>query len=143
MEDQSPAFLLHKLVTEMDKAADTILHSQFGLSYNRFHFLLVLYQQGIMSQHSLALALGYSDPAISNMVQVLATEDYVTVKTSGQHRRKRLVELTPKGKKLTLSASSLLNKHFHELMQRAGINVDSYHQQTQALLETARRYRAV
>lgn len=142
MDDQSPAFTLHKLVTEMDKVADDILQKHFQLSYKRFHFLLVLQQQGTVSQHALAQALGYSDPAVSNMVHILAAGKYLTVRQSEHHRRKRLVTLTPKGEALARTASALLSQHFNAVMAQAGVDSRKYDTQTKHLLQSLRAYKA-
>lgn len=141
MDDQSTAFVLHKLVTEMDKTADALLQKQFGLSYNRFHFLLALQEYSPVSQHALAKTLGYSDPAVSNMVKILLAQGYLTIQPSKYHGRKRLVSLTPYGQKLAQSGQALLTEHFDKLMEQAGVNNKVYGRQTMLLLQAIRLYR--
>ena len=92
--DESPAYLLHKLVLEMDRAADKLLRTHLGISYKRALFLFVLQQHGTITQHALAVALGYSDPAVSTMLLELAKDGYIKTTPSPEHGRKRLVTIT-------------------------------------------------
>src|SRR5216683_997461 len=97
MTNKSAAYLLHQLVFELDRAADSLLRTQIGISYKRAVFLLVLEECGTVTQHELAVALGYSDPSISTMLVELAKEGYLQTIVSPQHARKRLVSITAKG----------------------------------------------
>jgi DNA-binding MarR family transcriptional regulator len=49
--NESLAYLLHKLVLEMDRAADRLLRTHLGISYKRALFLFVLQQHGTITQH--------------------------------------------------------------------------------------------
>ncbi len=133
--DESPAYYLHKLMLEMDRAADNLLRSQMGISYNRLLFLVVLQYCGTITQHELAVALGYSDPAVSMMLLELARESYITTTPSPQHKRKRLVSLTPKGSEIVVQGRQLLDSHLERLMQAAGVNSQQYSELTRKLYE--------
>src|SRR4051812_45141001 len=100
MLDNSLAYLLHKVVSQLDRAADKLLRAQLYMSYNRALFLLVLKQRGTISQHELAVALGYSDPAVSTMLLELSKEGYVTTSPSPDHGRIRLVTITSEGSEI-------------------------------------------
>ena len=95
--DTSLAYLLGKLMFEIDRAADQLLQTHVGISYRRFLFLTVLQQCGTVTQHELAVALGYSDPAVSTMLVELAKDSYIQTTKSPEHGRKRLVAITSKG----------------------------------------------
>src|SRR6266566_7170036 len=114
--DGSPAYLLHKLVFALDRAADNLLRTHLGISYKRALFLVVLQQCGTVTQHALAVALGYSDPAVSTMLLELAKAGYITTTKSPAHGRKRLVSITPQGSAVVAQARSLLDMHFEQLM---------------------------
>ena len=133
--NESPAYYLHKLMVEMDRAADSLLRTRMGISYNRLLFLVVLQYRGTITQHELALALGYSDPAVSMMLLELAREGYITTTPSPQHKRKRLVSLTPKGSEIVVKGRQLLDSHFDRLMQAAGVNSEHYSELTRKLYE--------
>ena len=52
MIDNSLAYLLHKVVSQLDRAADKLLRTHLDMSYKRVIFLLVLKQHGTVSQHA-------------------------------------------------------------------------------------------
>lgn len=133
MTDVSLAYLLGKLIFEIDRAADQILQAQVGISYKRLLFLIVLQHSGTVTQHELAVALGYSDPAVSTMLVELVKDGYVETAPSPEHRRKRLVTMTPKGSEVLGRGRQLLDAHFDQLMEIAGIDAQHYRELTEKL----------
>ena len=131
MANESSAYLLHKLVFELDRAADSLLRTQMGISYKRAVFLLVLEQCGTVTQHELAVALGYSDPSVSTMLVELAKEGYLQIAVSPEHARKRLVSITAKGSEVVAQGRQLLDMHFDQLMQAAGVDAQHYRDLTE------------
>jgi DNA-binding MarR family transcriptional regulator len=107
---------------EIDRAADQLLQTHVGISYNRFLFLTVLQHTGTVTQHELAVALGYSDPAVSTMLVELARDSYIQTAPSPEHGRKRLVTITPKGSKVVARGRRVLDLHFEQLLLIAGID---------------------
>jgi len=126
MANESSAYLLHKLVFELDRGADSLLRTHMGISYKRAVFLLVLEQCGTLTQHELAVALGYSDPSVSTMLVELAKEGYLQTAVSPEHARKRLVSITAKGSEVVAQGRQLLDAHFDQLMQAAGVDAQHY-----------------
>ena len=133
MMDTSLAYLLGKLMFEIDRAADQLLQTHVGISYRRFLFLTVLQHCGTVTQHELAVALGYSDPAVSTMLVELAKDGYIETTPSPEHGRKRLVTITPKGNEVVAKARQLLDSHFDQLMVIAGIDAQHYRELTERL----------
>jgi DNA-binding MarR family transcriptional regulator len=131
--DASLSYLLGKLMFDLDRAADQLLRTQVGVSYKRFLFLTVLRQCGAVSQHELAVALGYSDPAVSTMLVELAKDGSVQTTKSKTHGRKRLVTITPKGSEVVAKARQLLDAHFDQLMVIAGIDAQHFRELTERL----------
>lgn len=131
--DSSLSYLLGKLMFGLDRAADKLLQAHLGISYKRSLFLLVLHQSGTVTQHELAVALGYSDPAVSTMLVELAKDGYVQTAPSPEHGRKRLVTLTPKGKEIVRQGRQLLDAHFDRLVEIAGIDAQLYRELTERL----------
>ena len=129
----SLATSLHMLVHEMDRAANKLLIKEFGISYKRAYFLLVLQQHGTVTQHELAVALGISDPSVSVMLLELTKAGYVTVTPSARHGRKRLVTLTPKGKTLITAGLKFMDKHFSRVVDDAQIDAEIYKAATEKL----------
>src|SRR5215467_2981775 len=142
MLDASPAFLLGRFMFELDLAADHLLRTHVGISYKRALVLIVLKYCGTVTQHELAIALGYSDPAVSTMLVELAKDGYVKVTKSETHGRKRLVAITPKGNEVVALGRQLLDAHFDQLMARAGVDAQQLQEITEqlyrALMETER-----
>jgi DNA-binding MarR family transcriptional regulator len=131
MANESSAYLLHKLVFELDRGADSLLRTQMGISYKRAVFLLVLEQCGRVTQHELAVALGYSDPSVSTMLVELAKEGYLQIAVSPEHARKRLVSITAKGSEVVAQGRQLLDAHFDQLMQATGVDAQHYRDLTE------------
>src|SRR5579859_1876480 len=124
MSNYSLSYLAGKLAFELDRAADQLLQEHVGISYRRFLFLTVLQYRGTVTQHELAAALGYSDPAVSTMLVELAKESYVQTTQSPEHGRKRLVTITPKGNEVVAQGRQLLDRHFDQLLVSAGVDAD-------------------
>ena len=141
--DTSLAYLLGKLMFEIDRAADQLLQTHVGISYRRFLFLTVLQHCGTVTQHELAVALGYSDPAVSTMLVELARDSYLQTTKSPDHGRKRLVAITPQGNEVVVQGRKLLDAHFDQLMVIADIDAQHYRDLTerlhQALLATMKK----
>lgn len=135
MIDNSPAYVLHKLIFELDRAADQLLRTQVGISYKRALFLLVLQYHGTITQHELAVALGYSDPAVSAMLLELAKDGYIRTTPSPEHRRKRLVTITSQGSEVVAKGRHLLDAHFDQLMVTADVDAQHYRELTERVYQ--------
>jgi DNA-binding MarR family transcriptional regulator len=119
----SPAFVLGRFMFALDRAADQLLQRQLAISYNRFIFLTVLEQSGAVTQHQLAVTLGYSDPAVSVMLGELAKVGYVHVTTSPEHKRRHLVTIVAPGRAIVAQGRRLLDTHFEALAEKAGVDI--------------------
>jgi DNA-binding MarR family transcriptional regulator len=143
MMDTSLAYLSGKLMFDIDRAADHLLQTHVGISYRRFLFLTVLQHCGTVTQHELAVALGYSDPAVSTMLVELARDSYIQTTKSPDHGRKRLVAITPQGNEVVVQGRKVLDAHFDQLMVIADIDAQHYRELTerlhQALLATMKK----
>jgi DNA-binding MarR family transcriptional regulator len=131
--DTTPSYRLHRLVFALDRAADTLLRTQLGISYKRALFLFVLQNRGTITQHELAVALGYSDPAVSAMLLHLADDGYLRTAPSPEHGRKRLVTITPHGSALVARGRALLDGSFDQLMATAGVDARQYSELTERI----------
>jgi DNA-binding MarR family transcriptional regulator len=120
---------------ELDRAADHLLQTQVGISYKRALFLIVLHHSGTVTQHELAVALGYSDPAVSTMLVELAKDGYLQTTRSATHGRKHLVTLTPKGIAVVAQARHVLDAHFDQLLVRAGVEAQQLRDMAERLYQ--------
>lgn len=133
--NESAVYRLHRLVFTLDRAGDKILRLKFGISNKRGMFLAVLQGEGPMTQHELAVALGYSDPAVSTMLVELAKDGYVTTTPSPVHKRKHIVALTSKGEKRVTKARQVLETSFDKLLATAGVDVKQYSELTERIYQ--------
>lgn len=133
MSDVSPAYQLGRFVFELDRMADHLLQTRIGITYRRFLFLTVLQHAGTVTQHELARALGYSDPAVSAMLVELAAAGHVHTSRSPEHGRKRLVTITQQGSDLVARGRSLLDAHFDQLLALADVDVQQLRDITERL----------
>lgn len=133
MMDTSTGYLLGRFVFELDRAGDHLLQTHVGISYRRFLFLTVLQHSGTVTQHELAVALGYSDPAVSTMLVELARDGYVQTTPSKTHGRKRLVTITPQGNEVVAEGRRLLDAHFDQLMDLASVDAQQLRELTERL----------
>jgi DNA-binding MarR family transcriptional regulator len=124
VEGSSPAYLLGRFMLALDRAADRLLQTEVGISYKRALFLTVLQHSGTVIQHELAIALGYSDPAVSTMLVELAKDGYVQTAPSATHGRKRLVTITPKGTEAVARSRRVLDAHFDQLLAIADVDTE-------------------
>lgn len=131
---ESTSYLLGKFVTLLESEAEELLRAQLGISYRRMLFLFVLQHQESITQHRLAQFLGYSDPAVSTMLRELVKDGYVTTIPDPDHGRKHLVRITPHGLELARKGRHLLDAHFDELVQLAGVDDQQLQQMTRRLL---------
>lgn len=133
--NNSPSYLLGRFMFELDRAADHLLQTQVGISYRRFLFLTVLQHCGTVTQHELAVALSYSDPAVSMMLAELARDSYLQTSQSPKHGRKRLVTITPKGNEVVARGRQLLDAHFDQLLAEASVNGQQLREITERLYQ--------
>jgi DNA-binding MarR family transcriptional regulator len=138
MADFAPD-LLHRLVGELDRAADRLLRAHLDITFSRAIFLFTLQRHGTVTQHELAVALGYSDPAVSTMLRALRASGFVTTARSPEHGRKRLVSITAEGRAIVRKGRALLAADFGALMDSAGVNEERYSMLTTRILDALLR----
>ena len=132
--NQSTSSSVHQLNIEMNRVADRVLQAELDVSYSRFYCLLNVMQHGGGTQHDIAIAMGYSDPAISKMLGELGESGYVEVTKDPRHGRRRIVELTSEGQEIVSRSLELLDDCFADAVRIAGVTESVYYQQTQALI---------
>ncbi|MFT4186633.1 MAG: MarR family transcriptional regulator [Micrococcaceae bacterium] len=113
---------LHLLVAKLDRSADVYLRREFGISYNRALVLLIILNNDPLTQHQLAVELGNSDPAVSNMLVELKKENLVTTEQDPNHGRRKNVRLTPKGRALAEEINAGTIDNFGVLLKAAKVD---------------------
>lgn len=133
--NESPAYLIHKLALDLDRVADRLLQQQLHISYARFSFLFALSDLKQTTQHTLAVRLGYSDPAVSNMLSELTKSGLVRVTIDPTHQRRRLVANTREGEAIVQTAVTILDNCFSDIAIKAEVDEQAYSLLTRRLAE--------
>jgi DNA-binding MarR family transcriptional regulator len=113
-------FLLHRIVHQMDRAADRALRRELGISHRRAIVLLLIEGEGPVNQRQLASRLGHTEPAISAMMRELAGRGLVRFESVDG--RERQVLLTDEGSRLVDASRALLRPMFDDVMGRTGVD---------------------
>lgn len=130
----SLSYEIHKLTSRLDRAADQLLQRETGITYARFLMLFGV-QQGARSQRELAMWLGVTEPSVSRMVGVLATDGLLDVSAVPGTGNRRLLGLTRTGAALVKRSGKILDARFNELVRASGVPLDEYHRHTVALID--------
>lgn len=131
--NDSLATLLHKIVTILDRNADSYLRQNFNITYQRAYFLFTIKRLGVTSQRTLAKELGYSPASVSTMLAELVKTGYVAIKQDPSHGRRHLVSLTPRGDKEVSQGQRELDDSFNQMLSAIGFDVREYTTLTQKL----------
>jgi DNA-binding MarR family transcriptional regulator len=115
-----PAYALHAVVFELDRAAEGIL-PDLGLTYSRFLTLLSIERLGGATQKSIADALGVTEPSASRAIRVLQDAGLVAAVSTPGAGNRREVTLTDKGQRVVDEAAEHLESSFAALLDRAGL----------------------
>jgi DNA-binding MarR family transcriptional regulator len=133
------SFNLHALTARLDRAADRILRAEYSVSYSRFLTLALVAELGASTQRTLADYLGVTEPSVSRMTGVLASEGLLDVQPDPAGGNRRQVRLTEQGMRLVTSAQRTLEDRLAMVVAQSGVPYDRYAQDTAQLLETFNR----
>ncbi len=126
---------LHTLTARLDRAADSILRAEAGLSYSRFLALFMVRSLGADTQRALAERLGVSEPSVSRMTRVLAEQGLLEVAADPGSGNRRRLTLTPDGEQVVKRWGGHLEERFAALVDEAGVPYQRYAEYTERLLE--------
>jgi DNA-binding MarR family transcriptional regulator len=127
-------FDLHALVAKLDRSADRILRTEFGVSYRRFMALFMVRDLGATTQRALAERLDVSEPSISRMTSVLAEAGLLRVTRAPGGGNRRQLSLTGAGDRLVEDCRQLLAGRFRTLVEMSGIPARAYARHTRSLI---------
>jgi DNA-binding MarR family transcriptional regulator len=126
---------LHKLTARLDRAADTLLREEAGVSYPRFLALYMVGLEGADTQRALAERLGVSEPSVSRMVRVLAEAGLLETRPDPLGGNRNRLSLTSAGEHLVLRWGIGLEERLAGLLEHAGVPYRAYLTHTKRLLE--------
>ena len=118
-------FTLHELIAELDAYADSALRGGYGVSYNHFQFLAVLFDAEPADMTTLAHCLGVSKAAVSKRVPSLVEGGWITAESPTGAGRSILLSLTPKGTALVRDAGEVLEREFAAMIAHPSLASDA------------------
>lgn len=128
------SFNLHVLTARLDRAADRILRTEHGVSYNRFLALMLVGELGASTQRTLAARLGVTEPSVSRMTGILAGDGLLDVQPDPAGGRSRRLSLTDKGRLLVTTVQEGLEERLAAVVVDSGVPYDEYARHTARLL---------
>lgn len=134
-ESEDLAYDLHVLVARLDASADRILQATHAVTYRRFLTVLALRDLGATTQRALAERLGVSEPSVSRMTAVLASDGLVLVESDPAGGNRRRLTLTRRGLSLTSACVKTLEGRLVALVEGSGVPYASYARHTRQLLQ--------
>ncbi len=129
---------LHKLTARLDRAADTFLRAEAGVSYARFLALYLVGAEGADTQRALADRLGVTEPSVSRMVRVLAEAGLLETTPDPLGGNRNRLRLTSAGERLVKRWGTDLEQRLARLLETAGVPYRPYLTHTKRLLRRAR-----
>ncbi|MBS1660037.1 MAG: winged helix-turn-helix transcriptional regulator [Bacteroidetes bacterium] len=99
-------------LSEWTRKDVTRIYKESGIDFESkwFPVLYVLSRRSPMAVGELAEELGYAHPSVIELVQSMQKKQLVTAKPSKEDGRKRLLELTPKARKLIVKMQPLWDR---------------------------------
>jgi DNA-binding MarR family transcriptional regulator len=128
------SFDLHALTARLNRSADRILRSEYGLSYRRFLTLWTVRELGATTQRALAERMGISEPSASRMSALLVDTGLLHSQLDPAGGNRRRLTLTAKGSRVVEGCRSLLERRFSDLVERCGVSYTDYARDTRRLI---------
>lgn len=120
MAEERISFLLNIVVREMNRQADGLLRSEFGITYSQFAFLMTLSENPRIDVTRLAEALGVTKGAVSNRLSWFTHRGLASSQHEPGNSKRLLVSLSPEGFRLAEAAGNFLEKTFTSTISRSG-----------------------
>jgi DNA-binding MarR family transcriptional regulator len=121
------------LTARLDREADRILRAQQGMSYSRFLLLWAVGELDGPTQRALAEWLGLTEPSVSRMTALLASEGLLVVEDDPRGGNRRRLVLTGTGEEVVVRCGTLLEDKVDALVATAGLSYDAFRRDTAKL----------
>lgn len=119
MAEKRISFLLNIVVREMNRQADGLLRSEFGITYSQFVFLMTLSENPRIDVTRLAEALGVTKGAVSNRLNWFTQRRLASSQHEPGNSKRLLVSLTKEGLMLAEAAGSYLEQTFTSTISKS------------------------
>ena len=122
------------MTARLDREADRILRAQEGLSYSRFLLLWAVGELDGPTQRALADWLGLTEPSVSRMTALLASERLLVVEDDPGGGNRHRVVLTASGQEVVVRCGKRLEDKVDALVASAGLSYRDFRRDTAKLL---------
>ena len=104
------------------------------MSYSRFLLLWAVGELDGPTQRALAEWLGLTEPSVSRMTALLASEGLLVVEDDPRGGNRRRLVLTGTGEEVVVRCGRLLEDKVDALVAKAGLSYDAFRRDTAKLL---------
>lgn len=111
-------FMLHKLGAMMEKQSDAALFGEFGLGFSQFKIMMALEHHAGVQQKEIANFLGQTEASISRQIKLLHDAGFLTVGERPEDKKKHIIELTAKGKRMSVDAFAVLQNFYQPVISQ-------------------------
>jgi DNA-binding MarR family transcriptional regulator len=122
------------LTARLDREADRILRTEQGLSYSRFLLLWSVGELDGPTQRALAERLGLTEPSVSRMTSVLASEGLLVAEGDPRGGNRRRLVLTDAGQEAVVCCGALLEATVDAVVAEAGLSYGAFRRDVGRLL---------
>jgi DNA-binding MarR family transcriptional regulator len=138
VEEGCTVLRLHA-ATRLSMQAYNGFMAEVDLTMPQFATLASLYQEDGLSVSALAQLIGVDSTTLTRNLRLLEQRGLITQGTAAQDRRRRVVRLTPDGRKLFVRAVPLWQKAQAALKKRLGVaQIEVLHKQLTQVIEKLR-----
>lgn len=138
MEEGCTVLRLHA-ATRLSMQAYNAFMAEVDLTMPQFATLASLYQEDGLSMAALAQLIGVDATTLTRNLRLLERRGLVLQDTAADDRRRRVVRLTPEGRRLFLRAVPLWQKAQAALKKRLGVTqTEALHKQLTQVVEKLR-----
>jgi len=111
----SPESQLHELIFLMDSHANDLLNKDFGLNFNHFKILMILYQNPDFNQKQVSKCMFFTESGISKTITTLKKLKYLESVENPTNRREHQLKLTKLGQQIVENAFKSFRKESERL----------------------------
>jgi DNA-binding MarR family transcriptional regulator len=131
---QTLVYKIHKITYILDESATQILTTGFGISYDEFMILNMIFNYPKINQKALAGILRIGKSAVSQKLNKLEKKDLLIRVINPDSKRDKTLKLTSKGEVLFQETSQILNQSSQDIFAKLS-NSKEFEQELDRLIQ--------
>lgn len=131
---QTLVYKIHKITYILDESATQILTTGFGISYDEFMILNMIFNYPKINQKALAGILRIGKSAVSQKLNKLGKKDLLIRVINPDSKRDKTLKLTSKGEVLFQETSQILNQSSQDIFAKLS-NSKEFEQELDRLIQ--------